>query len=77
MLLVPYLILTVLSVFAIVPWLVLLTLVTVPQALLLVRFVSSGVRGKVLSRAVRGTSLLHLTFGIALAIGYLLGWMFP
>jgi 1,4-dihydroxy-2-naphthoate octaprenyltransferase len=74
MLAIPYLILIALSTIAIVPWFVLLTLVTVPQAFLLVRFVSSGVRGKSLSRAVRGTSLLHLTFGITLAIGFLLGW---
>jgi 1,4-dihydroxy-2-naphthoate octaprenyltransferase len=76
MLLSPYLILIFLSAITIVPWFVLLTLGTVPQALLLMRFVSSGVRGKPLSRAVRGTSLLHLTFGITLAIGYLLGWLF-
>jgi len=76
MLLTPYLILTLLTAVAIVPWFVLLTLVTLPQALLLVRFVSSGVRGKPLSRAVRGTSLLHLTFGVTLTIGLLLGWIF-
>jgi 1,4-dihydroxy-2-naphthoate octaprenyltransferase len=75
MLIVPYLILISLCAIAIVPWFALLTLVTVPQAFLLVRFVSSGVRGKPLSRAVRGTSLLHLTFGVTLAIGYLLGWL--
>lgn len=76
MLLTPYVILVFLSALAIVPWFVLLTLVTVPQALLLMRFVSSGVRGKPLSRVVRGTSLLHLTFGITLAVGYALGRLF-
>jgi 1,4-dihydroxy-2-naphthoate octaprenyltransferase len=75
MLLSPYLILILLFVLAMVPWLVLLTLVTVPQAFLLMRFVASGTRGKPLSRAVRGTSLLHLTFGLALAVGYFLGWL--
>ena len=73
MLVMAYLILIALFAMTIVPWVVLLTLVTVPQAIHLMRFVSSGIRGKPLSRAVRGTSLLHLTFGVTLTIGYLLG----
>jgi 1,4-dihydroxy-2-naphthoate octaprenyltransferase len=73
MLLSAYLILILLAGAGIVPWLVLLTLVTVPQALFLVRFVESGIKGRPLSRVVRGTSLLHLTFGLTLVIGYFLG----
>jgi 1,4-dihydroxy-2-naphthoate octaprenyltransferase len=54
------------------PPLTFLTLLTLPQAYRLVRFVASGVEGKPLSRAVRGTAYLHMTFGVALTIGYLL-----
>ena len=72
MLLCAYLTLTMLTALGLVPWLVLLTLLTIPQALCLIRCVSSGIKGKTLSRVVRGTSLLHLTFGLALTIGYVL-----
>jgi 1,4-dihydroxy-2-naphthoate octaprenyltransferase len=54
------------------PLLTLLTLLTLPQAYHLIRFVASGVEGKPLSRAVRGTAFLHMTFGATLTLGYLL-----
>jgi len=75
MLTIPYVILIYLSVMVVVPWLVLTALLTIPQTVQLIRFVSSGIRGKPLSRVVRGTSLLHLTFGLTLTIGYLLGFL--
>jgi 1,4-dihydroxy-2-naphthoate octaprenyltransferase len=50
----------------------LLTLLTTPQAYRLIRFVVSGVEGKPLSMAVRGTALLHMSFGAILTVGYLL-----
>ena len=50
----------------------LLTLLTTPQAYKLIKFVASGVTGKHLSLVVRGTALLHMFFGIALTLGYLL-----
>ena len=51
----------------------LLTLLTIPQAHSLIRFVATGVEGKPLSRVVRGTAYLHMSFGIALTLGYLAG----
>ena len=54
------------------PPLTLLTLLTLPQAYRLIRFVASGVEGKPLSRVVRGTALLHMTFGATLTLGYFL-----
>jgi 1,4-dihydroxy-2-naphthoate octaprenyltransferase len=71
-----YLTLIGLAAIRIVPWFVLLTLVTIPQALMLMRFVSSGIRGKPLNRVVKGTALLHLIFGVTLTVGYLLGTWF-
>ena len=55
-----------------VPLTAFLTFFTVPQAYHLVRFVASGVEGKTLSRAVRGTAFLHMSFGITLTLGYIL-----
>ncbi len=49
----------------------LLTLLTAPQAFGLIRFVLSGVQGRQLSLAVRGTALLHMCFGAAFTLGYL------
>jgi 1,4-dihydroxy-2-naphthoate octaprenyltransferase len=54
------------------PLFTLLTFLTIPQAYSLVRFVASGVVGKPLSRAVRGTAYLHMSFGVMLTLGYLL-----
>ncbi len=51
----------------------LLTFLTIPQAYWLTRFVASGVEGRPLSRAVRGTAFLHMSFGATLTLGYLLG----
>lgn len=48
----------------------LLTLLTLPQAYSLIRFVASGVEGKPLSSTVRGTAFLHMSFGIMLTLGY-------
>ena len=48
----------------------LLTLLTAPQAYRLIRFVGSGVEGKQLSLAVRGTSFLHMSFGATFTLGY-------
>jgi len=55
----------------IVPPLALLTVLTAPEAYGLIRFVSSGVEGKPLSRAVRGTARFHMLFGVVLAFAYL------
>jgi len=65
-----YLTLIVLIVGGIAPIFTLLTLITLPQAYSLVRFVASGVEGKPLSGVVRGTAFLHLTFGVTLTLGY-------
>ena len=54
------------------PVFTLLTLLTTPQAYSLIRFMASGVEGRPLSRAVRGTALLHMSFGATLTLGYLL-----
>ena len=67
-----YVILIILVLVGIVPMYALLTLLTIPQAYSLVRFVGSGVEGKTLSRVVRGTAYLHMSFGVALTVGYLL-----
>jgi len=66
-----YLIVSVLVGFGVMPPLALLTLLTVPQAYGLIKFVSSGVEGKPLSRAVRGTARFHMLFGGTLALAYL------
>lgn len=50
----------------------LLSFLTIPQVYWLIRFVASGVEGKPLSRAVRGTAYLHMSFGATLTLGYLL-----
>jgi len=67
-----YAILVGLVVIRIAPVPALLTLFTIPQAYKLTRFVASGVKGKQLSLVVRGTALLHMFFGCALTLGYLL-----
>ena len=54
------------------PLFTLLTLITIPQAYSLIRFVASGVEGKPLSGAVRGSAYLHMSFGATLTLGYLL-----
>ena len=54
------------------PVFTLLTFLTIPQAYSLIRFVASGVKGRPLSRAVRGTAYLHMSFGATLTLGYLL-----
>ncbi len=53
----------------------LLTFLTIPQAYWLIRFVASGVEGKALSRAVRGTARLQMSFGVTLTVGYLLAML--
>ncbi|HKM51243.1 MAG TPA: 1,4-dihydroxy-2-naphthoate octaprenyltransferase [Candidatus Bathyarchaeia archaeon] len=50
----------------------LIVIITIPQAYKLIRFVASGVKGRPLSLVVRGTALLHMFFGCALTLGYLL-----
>jgi 1,4-dihydroxy-2-naphthoate octaprenyltransferase len=57
----------------VVPLPALLTILTLPQACSLIRFVASGVEDKPLSRAVRGTAFLQMSFGATLTLGYLLG----
>jgi 1,4-dihydroxy-2-naphthoate polyprenyltransferase len=57
------------------PIFTLLTFLTIPQSYSLIRFVASGVEGRPLSGAVRGTARLHMTFGITLTFGYLLSIM--
>ena len=68
-----YLSLIILAAESIVPLPALLAFLTIPQAYSLIRFVASGVKGKPLSRAVRGTAFLHMTFGVTLTLGYLVG----
>ncbi len=53
----------------------LLAFLTIPQAYRLTRFVASGVEGKPLSRAVRGTAFLQMTFGATLTLGYVLAFL--
>lgn len=53
----------------------LLTFLTIPQAYWLIRFVASGVEGKPLSRAVRGTARLQMSFGMTMTLGYLLAML--
>lgn len=48
----------------------LLTLATLPKAWSLVRLMASGVEGRPLGAAVRGSARLHMLFGAALALGY-------
>lgn len=67
-----YLILIVLVADRIAPYLTLLTLLTVPDAYRLMRFIGSGVTGRPLSNAVRGTARLHMLFGATLTFGYVL-----
>ena len=67
-----YLIIFVLAGLGIVPLLALLTILTGPQAYCLIKFVASGIEGKSLSRAVRGTARFHMLFGAVLALGYVL-----
>ncbi len=67
-----YLIIFVLAGLGIVPLLALLTILTVPQAYGLIKFVASGIEGKPLNRAVQGTARFHMLFGAALALGYAL-----
>jgi len=68
----PYFIIFILASFGVVPLLTLLTAFTAPKASGLIRFVYSGVEGRPLSRAVRGTAGLHMLFGVTLALGYAL-----
>jgi len=49
----------------------LFTILTIPQAYKLIRYVASGFTGRPLSLVVRGTALLHMFFGCALTLGYL------
>jgi 1,4-dihydroxy-2-naphthoate octaprenyltransferase len=67
-----YLIILLLAGFGMVPLFALLTILTAPQAFSLIKFVRSGVEGKPLNRAVRGTARLHMMFGATLALGYAL-----
>ena len=59
------------------PLYALLTLLTLPHAYGLMKFVDSGVEGHPISRAVRGKERLHLLFGGALALGYIIGVLVP
>ena len=54
------------------PIFTILTFLTIPQAWGLIRFVASGAEGKPLSRVVRGTAFLHMSFGATFTVGYLL-----
>lgn len=54
------------------PIFTLLVFLTIPQAYSLIRFLASGVEGKPLSRVVRGTAFLHMSFGAMFTLGYLL-----
>jgi 1,4-dihydroxy-2-naphthoate octaprenyltransferase len=67
-----YLIILVLASFGAMPLLALLTILTAPQAFSLIKFVCSGVEGKPLNGAVRGTARFHMMFGATLALGYAL-----
>lgn len=67
-----YLIIFVLVGFGVVPFLALITIITCLQAYGLIKFVSSGVEGKPLSRAVRGTAKFHMLFGVTLTLAYVL-----
>ncbi|HMK83971.1 MAG TPA: 1,4-dihydroxy-2-naphthoate octaprenyltransferase, partial [Candidatus Bathyarchaeia archaeon] len=67
-----YLMLVGLVAIKIVPVTALIAILTIPQAYKLIRFVAAGVKGKRLSLVVRGTALLHMFFGCAITLGYLL-----
>lgn len=67
-----YVIVVILVIVGVAPLYVLLILITLPHAYRLTRFVDSGVEGKPLSLAVRGTARLHMKFGATLALGYVL-----
>jgi 1,4-dihydroxy-2-naphthoate octaprenyltransferase len=60
----------------VVPIFALLTCLTLPQTYWLIRFVASCVEGKPLSRVVRGTAFLQMSFGTTLTLGYVLGILF-
>ena len=66
-----YLIIFILAGFGVVPIVALLTILTAPQGYRLVKFVSTGIEGKPLSRAVRGTARFHMLFGATLTLAYL------
>jgi 1,4-dihydroxy-2-naphthoate octaprenyltransferase len=66
-----YLIIFILAGFGVVPIVALLTILTTPQGYRLVKFVSTGIEGKPLSRAVRGTARFHMLFGATLTLAYL------
>ncbi len=68
----PYFIIFLLASVGVVPLLTLLTVFTAPQAVHLIMFVHSGVEGKPLSRAVRGTARFHMLFGVTLTLAYAL-----
>lgn len=65
-----YFIIVALAGLGVAPLLALLTIFAIPQAYGLIRFVASGVEGKPLNRAVRGTARFHMQFGALLALGY-------
>lgn len=67
-----YLLIAGLIVAKIAPLPTLITFLTLPQAYRVISLTASGIKGRPLSLVVRGTALLHMFFGCALAFGYLL-----
>ena len=68
----PYFIIMLLASLGITPLLTLLTIITAPEAIQIIRFVHSGVEGRPLGYAVRSTARLHMLFGTTLTLGYVL-----
>jgi 1,4-dihydroxy-2-naphthoate octaprenyltransferase len=70
-----YLSLAVMVVLGIVPWLTLITLLTLPTALRLMRIVSVETEPEALQPVLRQTAKLHMRFGSLLIVGWLAAWL--
>lgn len=70
-----YLSLALMVVLGIVPWMTLITLLTVPAALRLVRIVAAETEPAALQPVLRQTARLHMRFGSLLIIGWLAAWL--
>jgi 1,4-dihydroxy-2-naphthoate octaprenyltransferase len=70
-----YLSLALMVVLGIVPWMTLITLLTVPAALRIVRIVAAETEPAALQPVLRQTARLHTRFGGLLIIGWLAAWL--
>jgi 1,4-dihydroxy-2-naphthoate octaprenyltransferase len=70
-----YLSLALMVVLGIVPWLTLITLITLPAALRLVRIVAAETEPAALQPVLRQTAKLHMRFGSLLIVGWLAAWL--